>query len=241
MRLDIYLVENGFETSRERAKVLIKSGAVTVNGKVTTKPAEEVPEKTVINITDPLKYVSRGGYKLEFALSAFGIDVTDFTCIDIGASTGGFTDCLLQHGAKRVYAVDVGTAQLAPMLRSDPRVVSIEQTDIREISNYNRIFTETPDFITCDVSFISITKILPDIYTLMVNYGISSTLLLIKPQFEIPGRHKNGIIRGGAEREKCLHNVINACEALGLRKKGLAECPVNGKDGNVEYFLYISI
>jgi 23S rRNA (cytidine1920-2'-O)/16S rRNA (cytidine1409-2'-O)-methyltransferase len=246
MRLDIYLVENGFETSRERAKTLIKSGAVTLNGKVITKPAEEVPEETVINITDPLKYVSRGGYKLEFALSAFDIAVTDFTCIDIGASTGGFTDCLLQHGAKRVYAVDVGTAQLAEKLRSDPRVVSIEQTDIREISNSNRIFTEsceiiTCDFITCDVSFISITKILPDIYALMVNYKIPSALLLIKPQFEIPGRHKNGIIRGGTEREKCVTSVLTACEALGLRKKGLAECPVNGKDGNVEYFLYISV
>jgi 23S rRNA (cytidine1920-2'-O)/16S rRNA (cytidine1409-2'-O)-methyltransferase len=239
------MIENGYEKSRERAKVLIKSGAVTVNGVVSTKPAEDVPETAVINVTEPLKYVSRGGYKLEFALKHFNIDVTDFTCIDIGASTGGFTDCLLQHGAKQVYAVDVGTNQLAPKLCADPRVISLEQTDFREIGNTNRYFPKSFDLVTCDVSFISVTKILPHIYALLTRTASKtspppSALLLIKPQFEIPGRHKNGIIRSKHERERAVENVLAACKTLGLHNKGFAECPVNGKDGNIEYFLYIS-
>jgi 23S rRNA (cytidine1920-2'-O)/16S rRNA (cytidine1409-2'-O)-methyltransferase len=242
MRLDLFLLQKGFEKSRERAKVLISEGAVTVNAKIVTKPSLNIDDSDCVEVTDEvtdtLKYVSRGGLKLEFALTAFEICAKDCVCIDIGASTGGFTDCLLQNGAKLVYAVDVGTDQLDPTLRGDSRVISLEQQNILSEDFPH----EDPDLIVCDVSFISVTKILPRIKSLM---SINKTnenckaLILIKPQFEIPGKHKNGIIKSGKERALAVENVKNTAQALGLVVCGVKECPVNGKDGNVEYFMML--
>jgi 23S rRNA (cytidine1920-2'-O)/16S rRNA (cytidine1409-2'-O)-methyltransferase len=234
MRLDLYLVEAGLASSRERAKTLIKSGAVTIDGAVCTKPAEEVSKKADIAVTEPFKYVSRGGYKLEFALSAFNINVKKFICLDIGASTGGFTDCLLQNGAKSVIAVDVGTNQLHESLKSDERVRSLEQSDFRNIDN--SYFGEIEiDFIVCDVSFISITKIIPAIIGVMNEK--TQALMLIKPQFEIKGRHKNGIIRDKAKRKQVVSDVTAFSESAGLKVLGIKECPFTGKDGNIEFFM----
>jgi 23S rRNA (cytidine1920-2'-O)/16S rRNA (cytidine1409-2'-O)-methyltransferase len=195
-----------------------------------------------------LKYVSRGGYKLEFALKAFNINANNTICIDIGASTGGFTDCLLQHGAKCVYAVDVGTDQLDPKLKSDSRVVSLEQQNIlsevfagvsaKSAASTASALPDNADIIVCDVSFISATKILPRIKQLM---SIDSkALVLIKPQFEIKSRRKNGVVRVKKEREQAVQNVTESSLALGLSILGVKECPVNGKDGNVEYFMLLS-
>jgi 23S rRNA (cytidine1920-2'-O)/16S rRNA (cytidine1409-2'-O)-methyltransferase len=234
MRLDLYLVEAGFASSRERAKTLIKSGSVTVDGAVCTKPAEEVNENSDTAVTEPLKYVSRGGYKLEFALTAFDIDVKNLICLDIGASTGGFTDCLLQAGASSVIAVDVGSNQLHESLKSDSRVKSLEQSDFRKLDN--EYFRDIKlDFIVCDVSFISITKVIPAIADVM-NKG-TRALLLIKPQFEIKGRHKNGIIRDKAKRKQAVETVTSFAEAAGLKVMGVKECPFTGKDGNIEFFM----
>jgi 23S rRNA (cytidine1920-2'-O)/16S rRNA (cytidine1409-2'-O)-methyltransferase len=234
MRLDIYLAEKGFAESREKAKTLIKSGAVAVNGMVITKPAFEV-EDIDVEILNPLKYVSRGGYKLEFALDSFEVNPEGKVCMDIGASTGGFTDCLLQRGARCVVAVDVGTAQLHPSLLSDPRVISIEQSDFRGL----KFSGEPINLFVCDVSFISVTKILPGIRELM--RGDSRALILIKPQFEILGRRKNGVIKNERERKAAVNNVLETLVALGLENTGVKECPFTGKDGNVEYFLYVKL
>ncbi|MDR0986975.1 MAG: TlyA family RNA methyltransferase [Ruminococcus sp.] len=234
MRLDLYLAENGFAESREKAKTLIKSGAVAVGGRVITKPAFEAEDEEV-KVLSPLKYVSRGGYKLEFALDSFAVDPTGKICMDIGASTGGFTDCLLQRGARRVIAVDVGTAQLHPSLLADPRVVSIEQADFRSL-NYAG---EKIELFVCDVSFISVTKILPALKNLMAKD--SHALILIKPQFEIRSRRKNGIIKDNRERAEAVKNVIAAAEALGLKNAGVKECPFTGKDGNIEYFMMVNL
>jgi 23S rRNA (cytidine1920-2'-O)/16S rRNA (cytidine1409-2'-O)-methyltransferase len=249
MRLDLFLLEKGFETSRERAKTLINAGSVTVDSKIITKPSFDVDDEAHVEISEPLKYVSRGGLKLEFALHAFNIDAANSVCLDIGASTGGFTDCLLKHGAKLVYAVDVGTNQLAPALKNNTRVVSYEKQNIlSDFADFADIAGDFPheaaDLIVCDVSFISVTKILPRIKTLM---GMSmstnekcSALVLIKPQFEIPGRHKNGIIKSAKERAQAVDNVKNTATALGLNVCGIKECPVSGKDGNVEYFMLLA-
>jgi 23S rRNA (cytidine1920-2'-O)/16S rRNA (cytidine1409-2'-O)-methyltransferase len=237
MRLDLYLVETGLASSRERAKTLIKSGSVTIDGVVCTKPAEEVgenPQDSEIAVTEPLKYVSRGGYKLEFALIAFDINVKDFICLDIGASTGGFTDCLLQNGASSVIAVDVGTNQLHESLKNDERVKSLEQSDFRKFDNAH--FADIKlDLIVCDVSFISITKVIPAITGIMNEK--TRALLLIKPQFEIKGRHKNGIIRDKAKRKQAVETVVSFAEAAGLKVLGVKECPFTGKDGNIEFFM----
>ncbi|MDR0974946.1 MAG: TlyA family RNA methyltransferase [Ruminococcus sp.] len=250
MRLDLYLVQKGFAESRERAKTLIKSGAVAVDGRIITKSAEDIPTGQItptdgsntanipapeIEILSPLKYVSRGGYKLEFALDSFSVFPKDKICMDIGASTGGFTDCLLQRGARRVYAVDVGTAQLHPTLFADPRVISLEQSDFRTLE----FSGEAIDLFVCDVSFISVTKILPGIFALMGSG--SSALILIKPQFEGAGYRKNGVIKDKRERLKAVTNVVSEAEAFGFAKMAVKECPFTGKDGNVEYFLYVNV
>jgi 23S rRNA (cytidine1920-2'-O)/16S rRNA (cytidine1409-2'-O)-methyltransferase len=238
MRLDLFLAVEGYEKSRERAKTLITGGAVRVNGQTVTKPAFDTAADSVIEITDTLKYVSRGGMKLEFALSAFDVDVKNADCIDIGASTGGFTDCLLQHGAKRVYAVDVGTNQLDPKLSADSRVVSVERMNILS-DDFRAGESVPPDIIVCDVSFVSVTKILSRIKALMNER--SRALILIKPQFEIKAHHKNGIVKDKKERAKAVSNVTEAAAALGFKTSAAKECPVPGRDGNVEYFMLMSL
>lgn len=232
MRLDVFLSENGMCKSRTAAQELIKSGGVTVNGAVCTKPSLEIGQQDKAEITgEQLRYAGRGGLKLEAALAQFGLDISGCECIDIGASTGGFTDCMLQHGAARVYAVDVGTDQLADFLRTDRRVISMEKTDIRT--------AELPqaDFIGTDVSFISLKLILPHIFRLLKNGGRAA--VLIKPQFEA-GRqnlNKKGIVRDERVRLRIRDEIAAFAENCGFTVAGMIQSPITGGDGNTEYLM----
>jgi 23S rRNA (cytidine1920-2'-O)/16S rRNA (cytidine1409-2'-O)-methyltransferase len=237
MRLDLYLAKSGKVKSRERAKDLIAAGNVTVDGVAVTKPAIEVSGEENIEAVETLRYVSRGGLKLEHALRLFGIDVRGKTCLDIGASTGGFADCLLQSGAAAVFTVDTGTAQLDPKIKNDPRIISFENADIRDFTAAK--FAKPIEFITCDVSFISITKILPKIAELTT--GGCEGIILIKPQFEMDSkrREKNGVIKDKKTREAARDRVLEAANLLGLTVINCAESYPPGKDGNIEYIAHI--
>ncbi len=235
MRLDIYLAENNLCKSRTAARELIKSGGVSLNGRVCTKPSQEVLPDDEAEITgERLRYAGRGGLKLEAALERFGLDIAGMECIDIGASTGGFTDCMLQHGAARVYAVDVGTDQLADFLRADSRVVSMERTDIRT--------AELPqaDFIGADVSFISLKLILPHIFRLLKPGGRAAAL--IKPQFEAGRSHlnKKGIVRDEKVRLKIRDELAEFAEGCGFEVLGTSQSPISGGDGNIEYLMLLA-
>lgn len=232
MRLDVYLTENGMCKSRTAAQSLIKSGGVSLNGKACAKPSQEVAEADKVEITvEQLRYAGRGGLKLEAALEQFRLDITGAECIDIGSSTGGFTDCMLQHGAAKVYAVDVGRDQLVDFLRSDPRVVSMEQTDIRT--------AELPqvDFIGTDVSFISLKLILPHIFRLLKSGG--RAVALIKPQFEAGKANlsKKGIVRDERVRLKIRDDIAGFARGCGFAVTGVTPSPITGGDGNVEYLM----
>lgn len=233
MRLDTYLAENNLCKSRTAAQSLIRSGGVSVNGKSCSKPSAEVGEGDTVEVTgEQLRYVGRGGLKLEAALERFGLDITGAECVDIGSSTGGFTDCMLQHGAAKVWAVDVGRDQLDGKLRSDPRVVSMEQTDIRDAE-----LTQV-DFIGTDVSFISLRLILPHIFRLLKSGG--RAVALIKPQFEA-GRSnlsKKGIVRDEKVRLKVRDEIAAFAEECGLTVVGTEVSPITGGDGNTEYLMY---
>lgn len=232
MRLDVYLTENGMCKSRTAAQSLIKSGGVSLNGKACSKPSQEVTEADSVEITaEQLRYAGRGGLKLEAALEQFRLDITGAECIDIGSSTGGFTDCMLQHGAAKVYAVDVGRDQLVDFLRNDPRVVSMEQTDIRtaELPQVN--------FIGTDVSFISLKLILPHIYRLLKKGGRAA--VLIKPQFEA-GRanlSKKGVVRDERVRLRIRDEIAEFAKGCGFTVAGMAVSPITGGDGNVEFLM----
>ncbi len=232
MRLDVYLTENGMCKSRTAAQSLIKSGGVSLNGKTCSKPSQEVTEADSVEITaEQLRYAGRGGLKLEAALEQFRLDITGAECIDIGSSTGGFTDCMLQHGAAKVYAVDVGRDQLVDFLRNDPRVVSMEQTDIRtaELPQVN--------FIGTDVSFISLKLILPHIYRLLKKGGRAA--VLIKPQFEA-GRanlSKKGVVRDERVRLRIRDEIAEFAKGCGFTVAGMAVSPITGGDGNVEFLM----
>lgn len=232
MRLDVYLTENGMCKSRTAAQSLIKSGGVSVNGRACAKPSQEVTEADSVEITaEQLRYAGRGGLKLEAALEQFRLDITGAECIDIGSSTGGFTDCMLQHGAAKVYAVDVGRDQLVDFLRNDPRVISMEQTDIRT--------AELPqvDFIGTDVSFISLKLILPHIYRLLKSGGRAA--VLIKPQFEA-GRanlSKKGVVRDERVRLRIRDEIAEFAKGCGFTVAGMALSPITGGDGNVEFLM----
>ena len=231
MRLDVFLVEAGHAPSRESAKRLIESGLVTLDGKVITKPASHVEGEPVVNIVLP-RYVGRGGEKLEAALQAFGQDVTGLRALDIGASTGGFTDCLLQHGAREVVALDAGIGQLHPTLRKDGRVKNIEKYNARYL-NVND--TGIVDVAVLDVSFISQTLILPQIPAVLGEGG--KLISLIKPQFEA-GRgalNKQGVVRHPKDRLFAVSRVLEAARAVGLMPGGLMPSPILGGDGNEEF------
>lgn len=238
-RLDKLLVERGLAPSRERARALIMAGSIWVQGGKVTKGGAEFPIDVEVEVKEsPLeKYVSRGGLKLEAAIKEFGLTVQGKVCLDVGASRGGFTDCLLQNGAQRVYALDVGYGQLDWRLRNDPRVVNIERTNIRY---FNGKEIESPvDLATIDVSFISLDKVLPKVKELIGKKG--EIVSLIKPQFEA-GREK--VRRGGVVRDKKVHReVIDKIKLLarelGLEIKGLIASPIKGPAGNVEYFMYL--
>ncbi len=235
MRLDQYLAEKGLCKSRTAAQSLIKSGGVSVNGAPCGKPSADVSDGDEVTITgEQLKYVGRGGLKLEGAIDAFGIQLTGLVCLDIGSSTGGFTDCMLQNGAARVYAVDVGTDQLDPKLRADSRVVVMEQTDIRTAQ-----LPEQVDFVGTDVSFISLKQVIPHINRLLKAGGRAAAL--IKPQFEA-GRQalsKKGVVRDEKTRRKVVEDITQFAGQCGFALLGVTESPVQGGDGNTEYLMYI--
>ena len=236
-RLDVTMVEQGLADSRTRAQALILEGRVRVNGQVETKASRTLADDASVELEAPPRFVSRGGEKLEGAFALWGMEVAGKTCLDVGSSTGGFTDCLLQHGAKRVMAVDVGTNQLAYKLRSDPRVW------VRE--NYNARFMkaedlpDVPEVAVTDVSFISLRLILPPIRDVLAPGG--RLVALIKPQFEVgKGNAPGGLVRDEKLRLEARDGIVRfATEELGLELLGLAESPIRGKEmGNVEYLSY---
>lgn len=237
-RLDLLLVEKGLAESREKAKAIIMSGIVYVNGQKADKPGADFPPEALIEVRgETLRYVSRGGLKLEKALQVFPIQLAGKLCADIGASTGGFTDCMLQNGARKVYAVDVGYGQLAWKLRQDPRVVNLERTNIRYVTAQQ--IPEPPDFISIDVSFISLTLVLPVALHLLQPQG--ALVCLIKPQFEA-GREKvgkNGVVRDPDVHREVIDKVITFARQIGFTVKGLDYSPVKGPEGNIEYLLYL--
>lgn len=237
-RLDILLVNRGFAPSREKAKAIIMSGNVFVNGEREDKAGQAFDEKAEILVKgQALKYVSRGGLKLEKAILNFGVSVTNKICMDVGSSTGGFTDCMLQNGAIKVYAVDVGHGQLDWKLRQDERVVCMEKTNIRYVTKDD--IKDLIQFSSIDVSFISLTKVLLPVKNLLSNDG--QIACLIKPQFEA-GREKVG--KKGVVREKSVHvevieKVIDYAKDIGFEILNLEFSPIKGPEGNIEYLLYI--
>ena len=237
-RLDMLLVKRGLAESREKAKAVIMSGIVYVDGQKEDKAGQTFADTANIEVRgSTLKYVSRGGLKLEKAMECFDVSVKDKVCMDIGASSGGFTDCMLQNGAKKVYAVDVGHGQLAWKLRNDTRVVVMEKTNIRYVKPED--IGESIDFASIDVSFISLSKVLPAAYNLLGERG--EIVALIKPQFEA-GREKVG--KKGVVREKSTHiEVIQNCFAYakenGFFVRELEFSPVKGPEGNIEYLYHL--
>jgi 23S rRNA (cytidine1920-2'-O)/16S rRNA (cytidine1409-2'-O)-methyltransferase len=235
LRIDRLLVDRGLAESRERAQALILAGYVHVNGQRVDKAGQSVPADARVELTERLPFVGRGGLKLNAALDHFHIDAAGKTCLDVGASTGGFTDCLLQRGAKRVYAFDVGSGQLDWKLRNDPRVVVREGFNARYLKPED--VGEPVGIIVCDVSFISVTMILPALPAVLQAGG--EMVILVKPQFEV-GRGEVG--KGGIVREPELHQaacsrVEYAAHDLGLRT-ALMESPITGAEGNKEFLLY---
>lgn len=231
-RLDQALVRRGLAPSRERAQAAVKAGLAQVNGRVVTRSAQSVSADDRLEVTgDPIGYVGRGGLKLEAALDRFGLDPREMVCLDAGASTGGFTDCLLQRGARHVYAVDVGRDQLHPTLRSNPRVTVMEGTDIRTLTG----LPELPALVTGDLSFISLTLVIPSLSRIAAPGA--HLLLLVKPQFEVgPGRvGRGGVVRNPAFRAEAVDRVLRAAEAEGLLSRSVFPSPVLGGDGNQEY------
>ena len=238
-RLDHLLVARGLCESREQGKRLILAGEVLVNDAPVTKAGQLVPDDAIIRVKQPPKFVSRGGFKLEGALDHFGVNVAGSVCLDVGASTGGFTDCLLQRGAQKVFAFDVGTNQLVWKLRSDPRVVSRENFNVRHMQPED--VGELVDLIVADVSFISLTLVLPPAFQSLKTGG--EAVVLIKPQFELS---KDEVGKGGIVREAALH--AKACRKIedfvksqpGWQWRGLMESPIQGTDGNREFLAWIS-
>jgi 23S rRNA (cytidine1920-2'-O)/16S rRNA (cytidine1409-2'-O)-methyltransferase len=233
-RLDVLLVMRGLAESRNAAQKLILAGEVFIGENRADKPGMSVPIDARVHLRRGLPHVSRGGLKLEAALDAFALDVTDLTCADVGASTGGFTDCLLQRGAARVYAIDVGYGQLAWKLRRDPRVVVMERTNAR----YLESLPEPIDLATVDASFISLTLILPKVYGWLKPDG--QVVTLVKPQFEA-GRdqvNKGGVVRDPAVHMGVLRRVLTWANAQGLTPLGAIRSPMTGPAGNVEFLAY---
>lgn len=237
-RLDVILVSKGHFESREKARGAIMAGLVFVNGERCDKPGARYDEECNIEVKGkPIPYVSRGGLKLEKAINEFKLDLKDFVCVDVGASTGGFTDVMLKNGAKKVYAVDVGYGQLAWELRNDPRVVCMERTNFRYVTSEQ--INEPLDFGSVDVSFISLKLILPPLKALLKPDG--QVVCLIKPQFEA-GRDKvgkKGVVRDPSVHEEVINNVINVAKDLGFSVGGLSFSPITGPEGNIEYLIYL--
>ena len=241
-RIDKLLVDRGLADSRTKAQAMIMAGVVLVNEQRVEKPSEQIPPDSDIRIKhadDPTsRYVGRGGLKLEAALREFQIDARGLVCLDVGASTGGFTDCLLQHGAAEVFAIDVGHNQLDWRLRNDPRVTVREGINARYLEP--EVLPVTFDLVVIDVSFSSVTKILPALVPLLNNPA--SLVVLIKPQFEV-GRGevgKGGIVRDQGKRIKAVDQIHGFAASLGLELHGTIESPITGAEGNIEYLAHYS-
>jgi len=237
LRLDRLLVDRGMAESREKAQALIGAGQVLVNGQKQDKAGSPVSADAEIRIMgESLPYVSRGGLKLEAALREFPIRVEGMTALDVGASTGGFTDCLLQHGCKKVYAVDVGYGQMAWKLRQDPRVVVIERTNIRAMEP--SLIPLPIDIVVIDASFISLEKVVPSVLRFLKPGA--DLIALIKPQFEVGRKQvgKGGIVRDDSARNAAVERIGNFIAGLGFEVKGIIPSPITGQDGNVEYLIY---
>lgn len=237
-RLDKLVTERGLAPSRERAKALIMAGQVVVDDHLADKAGLMVSDTAEIRLKgEPLPYVSRGGLKLAEGLKVFGIEVEGLCAIDVGASTGGFTDCLLQRGAKKVYAVDVGYGQLAWKLREDPRVVNMEKTNIRYLEP--ELLPELPDIAVIDASFISLDKVLPQTLRLIKEDGV--IVALIKPQFEV-GRGqvgKGGVVRDEKKHQEVVEGITELAKGLGLRVLGVCDSPILGPKGNKEFLIHL--
>ena len=237
-RVDVLLVEKGLCESREQAKRLILAGEVRIGDRVIDKPGQKLAEDSALEVREKPKFVGRGGIKLEGALEAFGIDPTGWVCIDVGASTGGFTDCLLQHGAAKVHAVDVGTNQLVWKLRNDPRVVVKEQFNARHMVPGD--LGEKVRLAVMDLSFISLTKVLPAVFSVLDDEG--SVVCLIKPQFELDREDisKGGIVRDPALHERAVEKIRRfVVEECRREWRGLIASPITGTDGNQEFLAWI--
>lgn len=235
-RLDVLIFEKGLCETRSKAQALIMEGIVLVNGKKVTKAGTQVSDEDIIEIEKQNPYVSRGGLKLESVLKLFDIDFTDKICIDIGASTGGFTDCMLQHGAKKVYAVDVGTAQLHYKLRNDKRVVNIENVNFRYFDK--TLLKDEIDIITIDVSFISLDKILPLASEIISQSGF--IVAMIKPQFELePNEIKKGVVRDETLRQKAINKIKDFSKGLNLEVLKEQDSGIKGPKGNLEHFIML--
>jgi len=233
-RLDKVLLSLGLATTREKAQALIMAGLVSVDGKVVDKPGYLVKEGQKVEVKEPMRYVSRGGYKLEYALQRFGLNVEGLTALDVGSSTGGFTDCLLQRGAKRVYAVDVGKKQMDIKLREDPRVILYEETDARELTEKH--VPEKVGLIVVDVSFISVIKVLPSVVRFLKEEGI--LLVLVKPQFEVPPKKlKKGVVKRDEDKFEAVLKVCNFIRELGFNVGGVIKARPKGSKGNEEFFV----
>ncbi len=237
-RVDVLLVEKGLCESREQAKRLILAGEVRLGDRVIDKPGQKLAEDSALEVREKPKFVGRGGIKLEGALEAFGINPTAWVCIDVGASTGGFTDCLLQHGAVKVHAVDVGTNQLVWKLRNDPRVVVKEQFNARHMVPED--IGEKVRLAVMDLSFISLTKVLPAVFSVLDDEG--SVVCLIKPQFELDREDisKGGIVRDPALHERAVEKIRRfAVDECRREWRGLIASPITGTDGNQEFLAWI--
>ncbi len=237
-RLDVLLVQQGLAISRELAKAYIMAGNVYVDGQKEDKAGTKVAVNAALEVKgNQMKYVSRGGYKLEKAVDEFGISLDGKICLDIGASTGGFTDCMLQNGASKVYAIDVGYGQFAWKLRNDERVVCLEKTNVRYVTH-----EQVPDegeFASIDVSFISLTKVLPAVLGVLGERG--QLVCLIKPQFEA-GREKvgkKGVVRDITVHKEVIEMIANYVRAQNLGILGLSFSPIKGPEGNIEYLIYL--
>ncbi len=237
VRLDKLLLEKNLAPSRQKAQALIAAGQVLVNNRLVDKSGTIVEDSVTVEVKESCPYVSRGGYKLEAGLEYFNIKPAGFVCLDIGASTGGFSDCLLQNGAAKIYAVDVGYGQLAWTLRQNPRVVVMERTNARYLTTEN--FADRIDFAVIDAAFISLKLLIPPLLPLFRKQ--ISILALIKPQFEV-GRGKVG--KGGVVRDPVLHQevideIVVFCKTLGLQSRGVIPSPILGPKGNKEFLIHL--
>ena len=239
IRLDVYLTEQGLAPSREKAKAYIMAGIVYVNNQKTDKAGATISEEDTVEIRGKkMPYVSRGGLKLEKAVNSFSLDLSGKVCMDAGASTGGFTDCMLKNGATKVYSVDVGYGQLAWELRTDERVINLERTNVRYLTEEQ--IPEKVSFISADLSFISLKLVLPVLKNFLTDDG--QIVCLIKPQFEA-GREKvgkKGVVRDKAVHEEVITEIYNYCQSIGLYPNELDFSPVRGPEGNIEYLILLS-